>query len=366
MTALSQPPDPAGRTASSPTPSRAKIQDVARLAGVSLGTVSAVLNSKQVVSEATRARVLAAMAALHYQPDHHASNLVRRKTNLLGLLVSDLLNPFFAETAQMIEQEARAHGFAVTLAATNFSPFLLREAARRMLGARIAGLAVMTSEYDEEAFAMIRDSGIPSVFLDAGRPGAASTNIEVDSRGGMMAAVEHLVRLGHRDLLLLRGAGQANGPFLLSHQFRDEGFVAALEACGLGSGRARIEQAYGFAPEAGSRAVEAALYAAPFTAVICATDLLALGVYRGLHRRGVRVPQDVSVVGFDNTYLSEYLIPALTSVDISRKDLARMAIGSLLALDGRPAPSTLRLGTTVLVRESTAPPAAAAGRPASC
>ncbi len=204
---------------------------------------------------------------------------------------------------------------------------------------------------------MIRGSQVSSVFLDVGRPGPNSTNIEVDTRGGMTAAVEHLASLGHRDLLLVRGAQEADGPFLLSHKLRDEGFAAAVAACGIEKGRACIEEAYGFAAEAGAQAVKAALDASPFTAVICTTDLLALGVYRGLHERKVRVPEDVSVIGFDNTYLSEYLVPSLTSVDISRKELGRMVIASLLPRgDGPPEAATLRLGTTLLVRDSTAPP----------
>lgn len=126
-------------------PKRARIQDVARLADVSLSTVSAVLNDKNIVSRVTRQRVLDAIKTLHYRPDHYASNLARRHPKIFGLIVSDLRNPFFAETAHAIEDEARRHGYGITLTATNFSPELLREAVRQLLGARIAGIAVITS-----------------------------------------------------------------------------------------------------------------------------------------------------------------------------------------------------------------------------
>lgn len=339
---------------------RAKIQDVARLAEVSLSTVSAVLNEKNIVSAATRQRVLDAIETLQYRPDHFASNLARRETNVFGLIVSNLLNPFFAETAQAIEDEARKHGFGVTLTATNFSPKLLRDAVKQMLGERIAGIAVMTSEYDEQAFAMIHNSQVPSVFLDVGKPGPLSTNIRVDTRGGMMAAVEHLVRLGHRDLLLVREAQsrtpEENGPPLLSRKFRDQGFAAAIKACGVKGVRSSIALSEGFAAAAGAQAIESVWSETHFTAVVCTTDLVALGVYRALHEHGVRIPQDVSVVGFDNTYLSEFLAPRLTSVDIPRAALSRMAVSALLPTDKERTKRTVRLATKLVVRNSTAPP----------
>ena len=338
-------------------PPRAKIQDVALLAGVSLSTVSAVLNHKDIVSSPTRRRVLDAIETLQYRPDHFASNLARRHTKVFGVIVSDLLNPFFAETAQAIEAEARRHGFGISLTATNFSPELLRNAVKQMLGARIAGIAVLTSEYDEEAFTMIRNSLVTSVFLDVGKPGPTSTNIRVDTRGGMMAAVEHLVSLGHRDLLLVRNSHGDAGPSLLSHKFRDQGFAAAIRGCGIEGIRSSIVNSFGLRAEAGDQAVESAWGKASFTAVVCTTDLVALGVYRGLHQHGVRIPDDVSVVGFDNTYLSAFLAPPLTSVDIPRDELSRLTVKALLPGEKLPARGrTLRLATKLIVRSSTAPP----------
>ena len=341
-------------------PCRAKIQDVARLADVSLSTVSAVLNEKNIVSLRTRQRVLDAIETLQYRPDHFASNLARRQTNVFGLIVSNLLNPFFAETAQAIENEARRNGFGVTLTATNFSPELLREAVKQMLGERIAGIAVMTSEYDERAFTMIHASHVPSVFLDVGKPGPTSTNIRVDTRGGMMAAVDHLVALGHRDLLLVREAQTqaqgAKGTALLSHKFRDQGFAAAIKACGFEGVRSNVVFSDGFGAEAGAQAMASFWDKAPFTAVVCTTDLVALGVYRALYEHGVRIPEDVSVVGFDNTFLSEFLAPRLTSVDIPRAELSRLAVRALLPTAKQRTVRTLRLATKLVVRNSSAEP----------
>ncbi len=335
---------------------RAKIQDVARLAGVALSTVSAVLNGKNIVSGPTRQRVLDAIETLQYRPDHYASNLARRQTNVFGLIVSDLLNPFFSETAQAIEEEARRHGFGVTLTATNYSPELLRQAVRQMLGARIAGIAVMTSEYDGEAFQMVHKSGVASVFLDVGKPGARSTNIRVDTRGGMVEAVRHLVDLGHRDLLLVRNSHQGGGPPLLSHRYRNQGFAAAIKIFGELDIRSTVVDSFGFPTEAGRHAIQSVLGRSAFTAVVCTTDLLAVGVYRGLHESGISVPNDVSVIGFDNTFLSEFMIPALTTVDIPRQELSRLAVNALLpAEESSRSSRTVRLATKLIVRSSTAP-----------
>jgi len=336
---------------------RAKIQDVARLAGVSLSTVSAVLNNKNVVREATRLRVLEAIERLHYRPDHYARNLARRSLRVIGVIVSNLQNPFFAETAQVIEDEAERLGYAVSLAVTNFSPQRLRAAVQQMLGARISGLAIMTSERDEMAFDMAAQSGVRCVYLDVGKPGPASTNIRVDLRGGMMAAVKHLIDIGHRDLLFVRNAPIQSGPLLLSHRYRDQGFAAAVKACGIPNLQTHIIDVPGLGAPAGEEAISRALGRFPFTAVIAVSDIVALGVYLGLQQRGVRIPQEVSVVGFDNTNFSRFLNPPLTTVDIPRDKLSRLVIEALTLPISSRVPRSVRLGTHLVVRASTASPA---------
>ena len=336
---------------------RPKIQDVALLAEVSLGTVSAVLNGNGRVSEATRDRVRTAIAHLGYRPDLYASNLARRQTQLFGLIVSSLQNPFFAEVAQAIEDIAAAHDFQVSLMATNFSPERHRAAVKQLLGARIAGLAVMTSEYDEVSHQLVQASGVPSVFLDTGEPTESSSLIRVDSRAGMQAAVEHLIAFGHRDLLYLRNSQQASGPSLLSHRLRDEGFAAAVRACAVRGLRTTIVEVQGGDPEAGEHAIDSALGSIPFTAVIAVTDMIGMGVYRGLQARKIRIPEDVSVVGFDNTFFSRFLNPPLTTVDIPRETLGRMVVHALLRT-GEDARRPLDVPTRLILRDSTAPPRA--------
>ncbi len=359
--AVSEAPPASSRPAVSGGAVRPKIQDVASRVGVSLGTVSAVLNGNGRVSQATRDRVQNAIRDLGYRPDLYASNLARRQTQVLGVVVSNLQNPFFAETAQAIEDEAARHGFQISLMATNFSPEQHRAAVTQLLGARLAGLAVITSEHDDQSRDLILANGVPAVFLDVGKPTNTTSVIRVDSRGGMKSAVEHLLHLGHRDLLFVRNSQKASGQSLLSHKLRDQGFKAAVRACDVDGLRTTVVDVHGPGADAGEEAI-ASLFRSGggkvrFTAVIAVTDMVAMGVYRGLQSREVRIPDDVSVVGFDNTYFSRFLHPPLTTVDVSRSELSRMTVAALLAKD----PCKLQsLPTTLVIRESTAAPRAEA------
>lgn len=313
------------------------------------------LNNNGRVSEATRSHVQGAIAQLGYSPDLYASNLPRRQTRVFGVIVSNLQNPFFAETAQAIEEEAARHGFQVSLMVTNFSPEQQRIAVKQLLGARLAGIAVITSEHDEASRQMIADSGVRAVFLDSGRPDANVGIIRVDSRGGMKAAVSHLIELGHRRLLFVRNSQEVSGPPLLSHLLRDQGFRAAVRGYSGAELKVTVVDKLGPGADAGERAVAEVFGKVHFTAVIAITDMVAMGVYRGLQARGVRIPTDVSVVGFDNTYLSRFLNPPLTTVDVSRSELSRMAVETLLT-EGAGTPKVAHLRTSLMLRDSTASP----------
>ena len=342
--------------AASPQAAKPKIQDVATLAGVSLGAVSAVLNGNGRLSLATRERVQAAIKRIGYRPDLYASNLARRRTQVLGVVVSNLQNPFFSETAQAIEEEAAAHGYQISLMTTNFSPDQQRTAVERLLGARVSGIAIMTSEHDQATRKLVIASGIPSIFLDVSRTEKNSTALQVDSKGGMRAAVEHLIALGHRDILYIRNSQEKGSP-LLSHKLRDLGFAAAIEACKSAKLRANTIDIPGPAADAGELAIAEALGKVPFTAVVAVTDLVAMGAYRGLQARGIRIPRDVSVVGFDNTYFSRFLTPPLTTINIPRDRLSHIAVEALLQAASQTGKrTTFCLETSLIVRKSTARP----------
>ena len=296
--------------------------------------------------------LLCGMTDLDYQPNLYASNLARRETRILGLIVSSLQNPFFAETAQAIEERARRHGFQTTLMATNFSRDQHRSTVQQLLGARIAGLAVMTSEDDRVSREMVIRSGVPAVLLDVGRPQGQCSVLRVDAGGGMRSAVQHLIALGHRRLLYVRNSQQQGGRALRSHSLRDRGFQAAISAIGQRKLAVRTIDIQGPSADAGEQAIAEA-EAFNFTAVIAMTDMVALGVCRALLARGVSIPDQVSVVGFDNNDFSRFLSPPLTSVDVSRQKLSDLVVETLMK---REPARLLRLSTELIVRASTASP----------
>ena len=314
------------------------------------------LNGKDIVRDPTLARVLDAIETLGYRPDLYASNLARRKNRLIGLIVSNLLNPFFAETAQVIEDEAGKRGYQISVAETSFDPRQLESAINRFLAMRVAGLAIMTSEISEKVIKNIQIESIPAIFLDVARPGRFISNIHVDSGGGMDVAVRHLIELGHRNLLLVKNSSRSpGGHSLLSHKYRNQGFSAAIRKYGNKKVKASIVDVEGPSADAGLKAMEQSYGKINFTAVLCVTDMVALGVYRGLQDKGVNIPGEISVVGFDNTYICEFLDPRLTTIDIPRRELGVAVVDTLLStIEREQSGKEVEISTHLVVRQSTA------------
>ena len=337
---------------------RIKIQDVARLAQVSLSTVSGVLNEKDNIRPETRQRVLDVIAQLGYTPNMFASNLARRHTKLIGIIVSDLLNPFFAEIARALDTEARKHGYETFLTSTNFHLAQQGDGVRQMLSLRVAGIAMMTSENDPEAFFQLKASGTPAVYLDNNHSAPNIGTVRVDKRHGMFLAVKHLLELGHRRILLIKNSQQDDAsPPMFSHMERQIGFEEALHQYNAEDMDVHIIDEPGEPAAAGLRAVERALKHYRFTAVVAINDLVALGAFRALQAAGLTIPNDVSVVGFDDTYLCRFLHPPLTTVATPRDELARSVLEMLYRyIDGAEQVTEPTLSASIVVRESTAPP----------
>ncbi len=336
----------------------ASIYDVAKLARVSTATVSAVVNNRNTVEAGTRRRVQAAIKRLHYQPNLYASNLARRTTRLFGLIVSDIVNPFFGEVAQAIRAEAHTQGYDVSLAATQFAPGDLVSTIRRMIGMRVAGVAIISTEIDPRALGILRESHTPAVFEDVGTVSETVSNIRIDYEGGIFKAVKYLVDLGHRKLLYVRSFpdGHRREQAFLSIRLRTEAFRAAIRRFRPQGVQAEIVTYPGPGPHSGQQAMHKARRQFDFTAVMATADPVALGVLRGLHEGGLSVPRDVSLIGFDNSYFCEYLSPPLTSVNIPRTRLAQMVVDCLVRnVENQEPGRELFLETDLIVRESTAP-----------
>ncbi|HEY3835422.1 MAG TPA: LacI family DNA-binding transcriptional regulator [Bryobacteraceae bacterium] len=300
------------------------LDEVAKLAGVSAATVSRVLNNLDVVRDATRDKVMRAVSELNYHPNLHARSLAGGKSRTIGMIASNLENPFFFDIFRTLEADSHAHGYEVVAAHTGYSPEQLVRSVRLMIGRRVAGLAVVVSEMAPDLIQELEMSRIPTVFYDVGSPKRYISNIRVQYRRGVEQVVELLDSLGHKRLAFV-GHHSLLGPT----SERQEAFVEAVKRVDPSTEWRTVADQDG--PEGGRRAM-AELLASGFrpTAVICVNDYTAIGVLRELRDRGLRVPEDVSVTGFDNIQLSEYCYPALTTVNIPRDKIGHLCFHELV------------------------------------
>lgn len=324
---------------------------VARHAGVSTATVSRVLNRSTKVRADTAEKVRAAIKELQYKPNTSARSLRSGKSNLYGLLVSDIRNPFFPDLIEQFESLATHHGIDVTFANTGYSEERLQAGISRLLERNVDGLAVLTSEVSPTAVQMIRDSGVPVAFLNQPTLQDEFRTILIDYQRGFHDAVEHLLMLGHHRI------GFVAGPTTLSSAVRrHEAFLSAMKAHKLGFQQDVLFQ--------GDHKITGGQFAAerifsmrnPPTAVICSNDMTAIGLLHTANRLGRSVPGELSLVGFDDLFLSEVVQPALTTLHLSRQDLATRVFYALQAIANQaPKPNTSVLMPRLIVRASTGP-----------
>ncbi|MBZ5668714.1 MAG: LacI family transcriptional regulator [Acidobacteriia bacterium] len=298
------------------------IRDVAREAKVSTATVSHVLNNTGQVSGKTRRHVLSVVRRLGYFPNAHARNLAWRSSRTLGMIFSDIENPFFPEVIRSFETRARQIGYEVILSDTNYDPALVRRATEKMLEHHVRGVAVMTSEANPQLMDEIYQRRIAVTFLDLGLVRRYVSNLRIDYFSGIQQVVKHLFQLGHRQMIF---AGER--PSLNSNTARRQAFIQCTKALGLDPGPTLLGD---LRFEGGVAAALSILKLKPRpTAVVAVNDLTAVGLIKGFTQAGLRVPEDISVTGFDKTHLADYITPSITTVDIHPDWLGRIAADSL-------------------------------------
>ncbi|MGF1425186.1 LacI family DNA-binding transcriptional regulator [Kitasatospora sp. LaBMicrA B282] len=319
-------------------------RDVAQLAGVSQATVSLVFSGSEAghrVSAATRQRVLEAARGLGYRPQAAGRQLRLGRSGLALLAVPNLQGPFFGRVLEGVHEEAARHGLEVVVS-SGWSAATLADAATT---SRFDGLLICSP--DDSQLGEL-PPGTPAVFLDADPVAAGGApTVELDLAGGMAAAVAHLVELGHRRLGRLRSTHSA-------HTFRVRQAAFEAAARGLEVQEAGVSLNRG---ESAARAAAGELLGRPDRphAVVCDDDVVASGVYQAAADLGLRIPQDLSVVGIDNVSVAALLTPPLTTVDLPGEQLGRVGVAALAArLAGRPVPPTEPLATSLIVRSSTA------------
>jgi LacI family transcriptional regulator, galactose operon repressor len=333
----------------------ATMNDVARVAQVSIATVSHVINSTRFVSPERVERVHAAMRELDYMPDATARSLRVGRTQTLGLVIPDNSNPFFAELARSIEEAGFEAGYTTIFGNSIERPDRERQYVRTLLSKRVDGLIIAPSRTRDRALTtLLRKAKIPIVVVD--REGAlpGADVVVYDNVDGSRQAAEHLLELGHTDF-----ASVAGPPDLIPAAERLEGFLSALSDAGLTVPEEGVVAA-DFHFEGGRDATAKLLEGGhPFTALFAANDLMAAGAIRELTARGLSVPRDVSVVGFDDVPLAEMTSPALTTVRQPLQAMGDTAVSVLLsriAGTGSDKPGRHVLPTSLVVRDSTARP----------
>ncbi|HVR70861.1 MAG TPA: LacI family DNA-binding transcriptional regulator [Vicinamibacteria bacterium] len=298
---------------------------MARLAGVSSATVSRVLNGSGTVSEAHRHKVLRAVETLDYHPNAGARTLASGRSTQIGLLVSDICNPFFAELAKSIERAALQSGFEVMLSETDYDSERLNKALRRFLERSVAGVMVMASELELDLVDRLARRGVPLVLLDLESRWPRTSTVRVDYARGIDEAVRHLAALGHRRLAFIGGPRG-----IASAATRVDAFTRAVERHIGASHVARSHEA-DFQLEGGFKAAVDILAGRPRpTAVLAANDWMAMGILKACRTQGLRVPRDISIVGFDDIAFAKLTDPPLSTVCLPRDELGRRAVEALM------------------------------------
>lgn len=330
-----------------------KIKDVASLAGVSTATISHVVNNTRYVSEETRLRVLAAIEQSGYTPDANARNLASKQSRLLGLILSDLSNPFFPELVKSIQERANQEGFDISLANTNYDPERTVACVQRMLEQRVGGVAVMTSEMDISLSERLAAREVAVVFLDVGKVGAYTSNIVVNYEKGIREGVEHLLKHGHRRIAYISGPQR-----LKSAQRRRLAFTKTMKKYESSLHTEPLIFEGDFKAHGGQQAAAEILRQRTLpTAIIAANDLMAIGALRELKKAGLRVPEDVSVIGFDDILFASLTDPLLTTIALPREEIGRAAVETLLNTmkSKDKLGSEYKITPKLIVRESTSP-----------
>ncbi len=333
-------------------PERPSITAVARRAAVSIATVSRVVNGGGKVQPELARRVREAIEQIGYLPDGSARALSSGRSRLFGVIISNLRNPFFPELLQHFEEKAVSLGYEVLVASTAYDVQRMGTCINRMLQRKVDGVAVMTFGIEGPLLNRFSEQGVPLVFMDSAPKGPNMFAVQVDYDTGIQQAIQHLAVLGHRRIGLVLGPQHhesvAKRKAALDRAFRRIGMQQSAELVYIGDHSLQSGELALVAFHALDR---------PPTAILCSNDLSALGVIHAAQEAGISIPTDLSVIGFDGIEIGAYLVPPLTSILMSRQDIAEAAIEALWNhVEGRQHAPEKPIGTQLLIRQTTAIP----------
>jgi len=328
------------------------IREIAKRARVSTATVSRTINRIPTVNPQLAKRVWNVVEELGYYPNTQARALVSGRSRIFGLIISEITNPFFPEIVQVFERIAVQHHYEILLTSTGNDTTHMETAVRRMIERRVEGVAILTFGMEEGLLEDLKLRKVPLVFVDVGPSRPRVSNIRIDYQHGVRQAVQHLAALRHQQIAFISGPLQ-----LKSAQARKQAFLSSMAEIGLEADPALIVE--------GTHTIEGGIVAfskllAGFTrptAVLCSNDMTAIGVMRKAYEEGIQIPSGLSVIGFDDIRLAQFVLPALTTVQMSQAELARLAFHALLTETKRETPSPTGteyiLKTHLVLREST-------------
>jgi len=330
-----------------------RIKDIAEEAGVSTATVSHVINKTKHVSDETREKVLAAIKKFDFYPNAHARMLAMGRSNIIGLLISDISNPFFPELVKSIETAVFEKGYNLMLFNTNYDSQRAADYVRRLIQMKVAGVALMTAELDPSLIDELYKKKVRVVFNDLGIVNEYMSNIVLDYAAGIEEAVSHLVSLGHKRIAHIAGSSRIRSGII-----RREAFVEAMKRY-LPAEKEPIIVEGDFRFDSGrAAAIQLLELNESPTAVIVANDMMALGAMQEFKEAGKRIPQDISIIGFDDIAFTSLSEPPLSTVCSPRVEIGRRAIEALLTTIERPNQKgvEVHIPTYLIKRKSTAPP----------
>ena len=336
-------------------PPRMDIRTVAAQAKVSIATVSRTINHIPSVDPAMAKRVWKAIEELNYVPNTQARALVSGRSHILGLIVSEITNPFFPELIQQFEECAVARGYEILITSISYDPKRMASCVRRMVERKVDGVAVLTFGIEEPLLEQLSNQKIPLVYVDSRPHQPAAVTLNVDYQHGIWQGVQHLAVLGHRKIAFL------SGPLhLYTSQLRYFAFIDCLKEIGIQCNPAWLIQG-DHTLEGGMRKMEQLLQLDDQpTAILCSNDMSAIGVMHAILGAGLRIPDDFSVVGFDDVHIAEFMFPPLTTIRMSCRDLALGAVTVLCSklknTESATPANALTIPTELIVRRTTGIP----------
>jgi LacI family transcriptional regulator len=328
------------------------VKDVAERSGVSVSTVSHVINGTRFVSEELKIKVREAMDQLEYKPNLIARSLRTKRSNVLGLIIADITNPYYSEMAWNIEYLGHLQNYTVMLCNSEGDPIKEEFYINRLLEMRADGIIIISSKIHQEKLEEMVGKDLPVILIDKHGVGIHMDMISIDEFEGGRLATEHLISLGHKRIACINGVSEN---YMNIHRLR--GYQAAMGKAGLELDECLMISS-DFDVVAGFRNGNSLLEMEnPPTAIFATGDLIAFGVIQAAYQKGLSVPKELSVVGFDDVYLSKYYVPPLTTIKQPIYEISEAAVNCFFERmeNSQKTGRTINFNVHLEIRESTAP-----------